>query len=100
MYVAGDFTGLQQYLGDNTYSHCTSLVVMAIHYTEVWVGGKSRVWLDGRSVTEDEWRPGEPNGGPNDCIRMREMNGDPHLMMDIGCDTAYPVMCQKGVAFP
>ncbi|KAK3868356.1 hypothetical protein Pcinc_026241 [Petrolisthes cinctipes] len=87
MYVAGDFTGLQQYLGANTYS-------------QVWVGGKNQVWLDGRSVTEDEWGTNDPDGGPNDCIRMREMNGDPHLMMDIGCDTGYPVMCQKGVAFP
>ncbi|KAK3867126.1 hypothetical protein Pcinc_027384 [Petrolisthes cinctipes] len=84
MYVAGNFKSLQEYLGTLSYSN-------------VWVGARSRAWLDGRPVDIDEWYTNEPDLSPDYCIRMRKYSYNPHFMFDQLCTTTYPVLCQKGV---
>ncbi|KAK3888748.1 hypothetical protein Pcinc_007223 [Petrolisthes cinctipes] len=85
MYVAGNFKSLQEYLG-------------TLSYFDVWVGARSRAWLDGRPVEIDEWfSEEEPNGPPNECICMKKYFDNPYLIFDHPCTYTYPVLCQKGV---
>ncbi|KAK3890361.1 hypothetical protein Pcinc_005738 [Petrolisthes cinctipes] len=84
MYVAGNFKSLQEYLGTLSYSN-------------VWVGARSRAWLDGRPVDIEEWYSTEPDSSPGYCIRMTKYSYNPHFMFDQLCTTTYPVLCQKGV---
>ncbi|KAK3890359.1 hypothetical protein Pcinc_005736 [Petrolisthes cinctipes] len=82
MYVAGNFKSLQEYLG-------------TLSYSDVWVGARSRAWLDGRPVDIDEWYKNEPDGSPDECIRMRRPFGT--VLFDEPCTYTFPVLCEKGV---
>ncbi|XP_069156598.1 C-type lectin domain family 17, member A-like [Procambarus clarkii] len=76
-----DYTALQNYLGNLTQN-------------EVWVGVKSRKWLNGNDVTASEWSPGVPNDAIDCCARMVKRVGYPHLLDDITCANTYFVLCQ------
>ncbi|XP_068204378.1 uncharacterized protein [Palaemon carinicauda] len=59
---------------------------------DLWVGVKSREWFGGRVPDETEWSEKEPNGGFDDCARMREPE---YKLFDRSCDIQYHYICQK-----
>ncbi|XP_042229947.1 probable maltase-glucoamylase 2 [Homarus americanus] len=78
--VTHHFTALQQYL-----------LPHSIH--QIWVGVKSKKWLDGQNVAAGEWKSGNPDGAADDCARMKG-SGGMHLLADITCDSTFLVLCQ------
>ncbi|KAK8386331.1 hypothetical protein O3P69_010775 [Scylla paramamosain] len=62
--------------------------------TEVWVGVKSRMWLDNRDVASGEWGPNDPNGAPDECARMLMENGK-YTLADKGCSATFIFLCMR-----
>lgn len=84
LYVPGDFEGMGHYLHGRYDSGA------------VWVGLKSRLWIDGRYVTHSEWKAGQPDGDPDQCGYL-----DPatEKLQDYSCHTGYVFLCHKGVYY-
>ena len=67
-----------------------------------WIGGRRElgnwnnwVWLDGTPWDYDNWAPGAPNGGNENCIRMYESDPDGRWN-DIECGEERTFVCKKG----
>ncbi|KAG7175835.1 C-type lectin lectoxin-Phi2-like [Homarus americanus] len=107
-----EVTSAKTWLDARSFCHCRGSELftaptpgafrrLAAHYlensriTDVWVGVKSRRWLDGRYVDNSEWSYNEPNEHYENCARMTNMKGTDYRLADFDCYKQYPSLCQK-----
>ncbi|MPC23722.1 hypothetical protein E2C01_016783 [Portunus trituberculatus] len=64
---------------------------------EVWMGVRSRMWLDGRNVAVDEWASTDPNGSPDECARMYFEGGMRYVLADRVCSVSFIFLCRRPV---
>ncbi|KAK3889768.1 hypothetical protein Pcinc_006330 [Petrolisthes cinctipes] len=86
LFVAGDMMGMMQYLAIHVPDQ--HVIVGAINDE-----GHNR-WLDGRSVTLQEFEPGKTIG-EDECFHVK----DNEMMHTHDCDRAEYFLCQKDVEF-
>ncbi|XP_063841141.1 uncharacterized protein LOC135089494 [Scylla paramamosain] len=70
------------------------LLAATANMMQVWVGVKSRMWLDNRDVASGEWGPNDPNGAADECARMLMENGK-YTLADKGCSATFIVLCMR-----
>lgn len=63
------------------------------HLSEKWIGAKALKWLNGTAVTPDLWTIHDPNGEPDECIRMVFMTSLFQLG-DTGCGRLLEFVCE------
>ncbi|XP_064090736.1 uncharacterized protein LOC135204494 [Macrobrachium nipponense] len=84
--VPADFTEMQIYL-----------LAVAL-FQDVWVGVRSRAWLNGNPVTSSQWWPGYPSGAATDCGKMTfGFSGllPTYKVKDESCYTPHAVACYR-----
>ncbi|XP_037784715.1 lectin BRA-3-like [Penaeus monodon] len=85
--LGGDLAVPQDYYGFEIWIRNTGTT------EEKWIGAKALSWINGVAVTSDLWAPSDPNGGPDECIRMVFVTSQFQLA-DTGCDRLKEFVCE------